>query len=231
MKTIRKNRTNIFLLIGIIFFFCLIMIHAQQQTLGTFKTNTNISLIQTCGNCTYCNITSVEFPNGTNSIGEKSMTKSGFKYTYSYPIEGVTGEYVVSGVCDVDGVDTVWAYSFDVTLSGINPEDSNPFVAIGILGVIFGIACIFLFLAFKVVEPGAKIFFILASLVFLVGSLAASYVIAFDSNLTSGINSTVITLMYAFGLIFIVIFAYIMINQIKAIIHSMGQNKGYEMDF
>ena len=210
---------------------------ASAPFLGYFKLGEEIELKQTCAIngtfCDSCNITSVDYPNGSMAVSNIKMTKRNgdFNYTLSGDYIDAVGEYRVNGFCDYgDDVRKTWVYTFETTLSGVNPDGSNPFVSLGLMGLIFGIACVFLFISTKLYEVGPKLFFILASFVFLIGALAVSYVIAFDSNLTSSINSTIVTMLYAFGLIFIVMFAYIMIKQIKESVNMMRQNQGYDME-
>ena len=53
-------------------------------SLGIFKAGDNVSLIQLCDDCTYNNITSIIYPNGTIALGEAEMTKDGTQYNYTY---------------------------------------------------------------------------------------------------------------------------------------------------
>jgi hypothetical protein len=100
------------LLVGIVFLFCISYIRAEQQSLGIYEPNSCITLIQTCGSCTYNNITSVKSPNSTTLLSETSMIKSGTEYTYQFCNTSSWGTYIVNGVGDLDGVATVWVYDF-----------------------------------------------------------------------------------------------------------------------
>lgn len=111
---INKN----FLLLIIVMMSIISLTTAQQTTLGTFKQNDCVNLIQSCDNCTYTNITQVNYPNSTIAISNKVMTKSGFNYNYSFCSTKPTGDYIVYGVSDLDGKHTVWAYNFMITPSG-----------------------------------------------------------------------------------------------------------------
>jgi hypothetical protein len=46
------------------------------------------------------------------------MTKSGTEYTYSFCNTSDLGVYIVNGVGDLDGVNTVWAYDFTISATG-----------------------------------------------------------------------------------------------------------------
>jgi len=79
-------------------------------------------------------------------------------------------------------------------------------------------------------QPAPKIFLLLAGFVFLLGCVSTMSVIAFDSNLTSGVNTTVAIMLYALGLIFFVIFAYVMIKQTIEALELYRNKKGFDMD-
>lgn len=87
-------------------------------TLGTFKQNDCVSLIQTCSNCTYVNVTSVTYPNSSLAISDVAMSKAETRYSYDYCNTSLLGTYVVTGIWDLDGVLDVWDYNFEVTYTG-----------------------------------------------------------------------------------------------------------------
>ncbi len=118
MKT---NKILLTLMLGV---FLISFASAQIQSLGTFKLGDDINLIQTCDNCTFNNITSVLYPNSTQTIGEFSMTKTGTIYNFTLSSARITevGIYIVNGFGDLNGIDTVWNYNFEVTPSGVIQE-------------------------------------------------------------------------------------------------------------
>jgi hypothetical protein len=99
-------------LFGIIFLSCVNFASAEQQSLGTYEPNDCINLIQTCGTCTFNNITSVLSPNSTTLLYQTEMVKLGTEYTYQFCNTSSWGTYIVNGVGDLDGTATVWAYDF-----------------------------------------------------------------------------------------------------------------------
>ena len=107
---------------------------AEQQTLGTFKQNTCINLIQTCSNCTYVNISSVNYPNGAVALGLTAMANSGIEYNYTYCKTSQIGEYNVYGYGDLDGVNSVWSYNFNITPSGYETTLGFYLLILAILG-------------------------------------------------------------------------------------------------
>lgn len=128
----KMKKLILFLLVGV---FLISFASAQIQSLGTFKLEQDINLIQTCDNCTFNNITSVLYPNSTQTIGESEMTKTGTIYNFTLSSDRVTeiGTYIVNGFGDLDGIDTVWSYTFKITPNG---QDFTTGKAISYIGFI-----------------------------------------------------------------------------------------------
>jgi len=100
-------------------------ISSQQSSLGTFKQYENITLVQTCASCTYNNVTNVILPNSTIIIMNKAMTKTGSFYNYSFDKTDLLGDYIVNGIGNIDGNDTVWVYNFKITYNGKELSSSS----------------------------------------------------------------------------------------------------------
>ena len=108
-----------------------------------------MELIQLCGNCSYNNITSIIFPNSTRIILDVPMTKRGTEFNYTYCFPNATGEYLINGVGDLSGIDTVWAYVINLTPNGDIPTIPKLlfhygsifmlflFFALAVLGIIY----------------------------------------------------------------------------------------------
>ena len=130
------------LILGMFFFS---FASAEIKTLGTFRLGDDINLIQTCASCTFNNITSVLSPNSTEVIGNFAMTKIGPVYNFTLTSENTTliGEYIVNGIGDLDGTNTIWTYNFFITQTGFTLETSD-----SILLVIVLLATFVLFLGF-----------------------------------------------------------------------------------
>ena len=114
------KKIMLLVLVGI---FLISLVGATEKSLGTFKQNELgkcISLIQTDGNCTYNNISTVvrtgEAPKTfTLNI---AMTKDDTFYNYSFCNISEIGIYNVHGFGDPNGAKTSWAYTFEITPSG-----------------------------------------------------------------------------------------------------------------
>lgn len=119
-----------------VFFSVLVIANASQTELGTYTQNECVTLIQLCGDCTFNNITSVIYPNATVEILDSAMTQRGVEFNYSFCTTNDTGKYLVNGVGDLGGVNTVWAYDFYVTENGREEPDGYVIVMFALFFVI-----------------------------------------------------------------------------------------------
>lgn len=117
----KKCNTFSLSLLMVLVFLCVLLIpltSAQIQTLGNFKQSDCVNLKQVCSNCSYVNITSIIYPNSTQANGEVAMTKVGTDYNYTFCKTTNLGTYIVNGKGDLNGVDNVWSYDFNITGNG-----------------------------------------------------------------------------------------------------------------
>lgn len=128
------------LLISLIFIF-IPFVNAQEelsiQTLGDFTQGQNITLKQTCSNCTFINITSITAPDGlTVLVSDVSMDKAGTEYTYNFTDTKSIGRYVVRCFGDPNGIPNANDCPFDfyITQSG-ERRDINVFY--GLIPILF----------------------------------------------------------------------------------------------
>ena len=141
------------ILIAMIFLMVIIPMASAQTSLGTFAQNLSVSLIQTCDNSTYSNITRILFPNSTFIINSQTnMTKAGDNYNYilGYNWTQDTGNYLVYGVCDENDAYTSWQYDFTITPNGEEATIGTAVFYIGIFLVLifFFAICIYAFVNF-----------------------------------------------------------------------------------
>lgn len=90
---------------------------AMETSLGTFKQNSCVNLLQTCTTCTFVNV-SVNAPDSVQVLAETTMTKSGSKFTYQLCGNNQIGVYNVNGHGDIDGTDSPFTYTYEITPSG-----------------------------------------------------------------------------------------------------------------
>ncbi len=132
----------------VVFFFLILVlpfVSASVSNLGTFEMGQDINFIQACSSCSFNNITSIISPNSTTLIQDVEMNRTGnnYNYTLNSSFTNEIGKYVVTGIGDVDGVNTIWTFYFYITQTGFDLETSESILYIIILIVTF-----ILFLAF-----------------------------------------------------------------------------------
>jgi len=111
------------------------MASASIENLGTFKTGSCINLLQTCSDCTYNNISSVTYPDGTQALGQVAMEKIGTQFNYTFCDTAHIGRHNVNGYGDPTGVKTIFVYYFDVTASGGFENNTTFFIIIIVIAV------------------------------------------------------------------------------------------------
>lgn len=202
-------------------------VFAEESSIGPYAAGDTVPLIQTCGNCTYCNVTSLTFPNGSLALDNTAMTKDGVEYTYNYTTPNdTTGTYLVNTDCDVDGASTPVTYDLIVTTNGKEIPTGMPTFQGVILLVVFGIAWFMLLLSLKVNEAGPKIFFMVLSLIFIMASVMTAYQVSVDYNVASSLNTTLGGIIFVVGAIILVIFFYILIRQTIVILDYFKVKRG-----
>jgi len=179
----------------------------------------------------WCNV-SIQYPNGTylkNNNGTTNLGNGEFNITLNSTEMNTIGEYKwVASCCDAGqcarGYDT-----FDITRTGKETPDSMPVLFAVIIIIVFGTAWFFLFLSLKIEEPGPKLFFMLASLIFLIGAIGLGMVFAEDNNVTENVSNLVGNLLWVLGIIFTVMFFYIFIRQTVQALTLLRVKKGLSM--
>ena len=144
-----------FLMLGM---FLISLASATVETLGVFKQNENIDLIQSGAGLTECNISSVKYPDSTNALINAEMTYTNNEFNYTFNNASELGTYIVNGFCGNATDYVYWAYDFEITPSGIV---SN----VGILITFLFIVLILFTLSFyKIFNSNSKIEFIIFSI-------------------------------------------------------------------
>lgn len=139
------NSMNIKLAFALMFILIVLpMFSAQttltnEQSLGVFKQNEPINLIQYCSNATQGIISAVINPDSSYSISSNQvMTRNGDNFNYTFLNSSQLGGYLVYGNCN--GVS--WQYGFEVTpngeLSSIQNSIVQVFIMIFFISLIIG---------------------------------------------------------------------------------------------
>ena len=186
-------KKQLYLILAITFILSLAMVSAAD-TLGTFKQSSCVNLLQTCSNCTFNNITSVNYPDGTQALGNVAMQKIGTEYNYTLCNTAQLGTYNVNGIGDLDGANTIWRYTLDINPTGTiqNSVLNNPTL------LIFLILAIALLIIALVVKNFAIGF--LSGLMFIISGV---YTMIYGFNNSADDYSRMIaTILIAIGMIF-----------------------------
>ena len=132
------------LLLIVLLIFTIPLISSSVPGLGYFEHGSDIELKQTCtinGTfCDLCNISSVDYPDGSRIIADVEMTKRSADFNYTLDgsyTEDITGMYKVNGYCKF-GSDVIknWVYYFDVTVNGKAPPEGITIIIFVILFLI-----------------------------------------------------------------------------------------------
>ena len=206
------------------------LVSASFTSLGTFKQDDQVTIRQLCASCSYNNITSIVYPNGTLALNETAMYTSGVEYLYVFNDSTAEGEYKVNGFGDLEGTQTVWGYSFEVTGTGSPVNDNYPFVLGLIILVTFGISIMFIYLTEKMEAPGMKIFFMILSFVFLLVAIGFGIITMQEMNVPENISSGSTMLLFTMGMILLVVIAYILIKITRNAIELYKINSGLYVD-
>jgi len=120
----------------ILTFLLLILPIVSATVLGSFKNGECVTLIQTCGNCSYANISTIIYPNSSIAFSNVEMTKDGTYYNYSFCDTSSNGVYIVAGFGDPDATVETWTYDFQITPNGQVASVGSAILYIGLLAVL-----------------------------------------------------------------------------------------------
>ena len=207
------------ILLGFIF---LLLIHScfALSELGTFKEGEDINLLQLCASCTQNTITSVRSPSSEILISNVSMTKIGSEYNYTLnsTYTTVLGTYKVNGLGDIDGEDTVWVYTFEITPQGTITSLGQGLYSITVM--IFIVVMMLVFgLATWYFDMGLKFFFLLlTALTMLVG-------LNISANISATVYPTIGNILWTVYRVSIVIFMFLCFYVLTKLIGELKLRK------
>lgn len=182
---------------------------ATQQSLGTFKQDSEIQLTQTCSSCSEINFTKVTYPDNTEALGNVQANKDGSVFTYPFNNTDQLGEYLVYGIGDVDGEDTVFAYSFKITPTGSDE------ISVALVVILFLATLLFGFFSwFFHKDVFLHIIFLFASMIVLLYAINQMHIPM---------------LFFTVTVVIMVSFVYYIINYMKEMMSSFRQKKGWEI--
>jgi len=108
-------------------------ISGDGESFGRVAKGECMKLKMPCDNCTFVNITSIQYPNSSDAVSNSAMTKDGTEYNYTFCETYVIGFYNVYTFGDDDGfIDTRGDY-FEVTGTGQEFNQARSTFYIGII--------------------------------------------------------------------------------------------------
>ncbi len=192
------------------------------QSLGTFESGSDVTLIQSCEDSTYANITKISLPNSSLAInGDVVMTQTGNTYSYVFTQTQDLGRYLVYGHCDESGSDKVWAYDFEITYTGQKVSLSNTIIIIALLGLagIFIVISLMFSKDYWIYKAFFQFIAVGAGLL----AVNSARIVASESNALGTMGETGIILMViVLGIFFLKIFVDAFIEIIKSFKEKRG---------
>ena len=155
------------------------------ENIGTFEKNIEMQITNYCStaDCTYANLSSITYPNGTIIYFNEAMTQTENEFNYTYtPTE--IGLYTFKTCSNPEGEDYCESDNFEVTNTGKDFSEGEGMVSVGILLGVLGLAFLFMFLGFKLTKNSKAMpigfFFIVLSLILGIYSLNLGYAFTHD---------------------------------------------------
>jgi len=140
-KDMLNSRTYILIVIWLAVAFSIALpFVSSQSSLGIFKQNDNVQLVQTCSMCDYVTLDSIKYPNGTISFIDENMTKAGSTFYYDFNQTSQLGEYIYNTYYG----NWTAPVSFEISINGKQPAEgiivvvfSLIFIAIIAFGIVY----------------------------------------------------------------------------------------------
>jgi hypothetical protein len=125
-----KAKKKVKVIIALLFFISIILIFGSL--ISAYKINSEITLLQSCNNCSSCNISKVLYPNSTIFLVNQPMTQNqtSFNYSLSQNYIYVIGEYCWWYECGNSIESATGKICFDVTNTGTTLDASKGIIYI-----------------------------------------------------------------------------------------------------
>lgn len=134
------------LIVGIL----MLSLTSAVECWGEAEINTEIQLIQKCPSCSFVNLTSISYPNGTIFLNEE-MTQNGINFNYTLPDSSQTGKLSYGVIGDKNGISPPEEQTLCIELSptGRTIEKPEASFYFAMLFFIFLLFVFFLIIAIK----------------------------------------------------------------------------------
>lgn len=128
----QSNRAGLKLMLLFSLVVLLLSFTIATESLGVFKQDETVRLLQTCSVCNYVTLDSVKLPNSTLLLINQNMTQSGSSFYYDFSATDLLGEYIYNTYFG----NYTAPVTFEITYTGdkITSQQTNIyFVALAIL--------------------------------------------------------------------------------------------------
>jgi hypothetical protein len=147
-------------------------------------------------------------PNSTLLLNDVAATKQGTRYNYTFCNTTSPGIYLVNGLGDIEGVNTVFSYDFEVTYSGYYIDNTLKLSVIIICALLIAVCTFFTFY----IETGLKFVFLLITFLLIPFTMN----ILFNLAAESGFSTVIVNLLkFAYRMavyLFWAIFLYVLVK-------------------
>jgi len=184
-----------------------------------------------CSSSSTCNLTIIN-SNGSALINNLQMTQNTayHNFTLNKNQTESSGKYRVAITCIDGSFNGHSTFEIIITPTGNSLDISSSIIQGFILIIMFGVTLFFLAFAHTTEIPGVKLFFNLIAYVTMLLSVATGYILVQNSGVQSGLSTTVNSLMFVVGIVFVLIMYYVMINQTRAVFALMRAKRGFGSD-
>ena len=185
------------------------------DSLGYFKMNECVNLVQTCADCSYVNFTGVIAPNGVRVLNNTATTKDGTIFNYNFCDTKIAGIYIVHGMGDPGATNQLFVYDFTVNTAGkkIDSIGSLP-VTIFMLFITIGVFALLKLVdrfseddIMEVVFRGAIILFGLFMTTILI-----SMIITITIDMGIGVDSELFTILFILTRVLYLIMVFVVLK-------------------
>ena len=223
------RKTLLFLIVGIF----AISFTSAFIDLGSVKKNECVEVFQICDNCTYVNISSMEYPNNTVIYPLIQMSNVDINYNYSFCDTSQLGIYYFKVKGDKDGEISVEEGQFEVTPSGQVYDTGQSLGGLGIFVGVLAVAFAFMFIGSKLSQEDKTLpfgfFFMVLAIMLVIFSLHLGWTFSVDllqhETISEGISTIFLVVLWGTSGIALIFFVLMFIGMIKEITRVLDKKK------
>ena len=124
------------------------LISGSLDSLGMFKQNQDVRIVQVCSDATYINITSISYPNSSQAVSNVAMELNGGDFFYVFEDTSDIGRYDVRGISD--GCEKTFATYFEISRMGTSTSTGQGIIYIFSATLVFVLFLLTLYFAISI---------------------------------------------------------------------------------